>query len=89
MRAMVSRIPISEASGHLDDLVERVRAGEEFVIEKAGKDVLRIGPADARRMLGRDLVELLDRLPAPDDEYFDEVERVARNQGEPPANEWE
>lgn len=86
---MVSRIPLSEAAGHLDDLVERVRAGEEFVVEKAGKDVLRIGPAKPRGMLGRDLIELLDRLPAPDDAYFDEVEKVARNQGEPPANQWE
>lgn len=89
MKVMVSRISISDATGNLDDLVDRVRAGEEFVIERAGEDVLRIGPALPRQLLGRDLIELLDRLPAPDPEYLDEVESIARNQGEPPSVKWE
>jgi antitoxin (DNA-binding transcriptional repressor) of toxin-antitoxin stability system len=86
---MVSRISVSEVAGHLNDLIGRVRAGEEFVVEQAGEDVLRIGPVKPRQMLGSDLIELLKRLPKPDDEFFDEVERAINNQGELPPDRWE
>jgi len=86
---MVSRISISDATGHLDDLADRVRKGEEFVVERAGQDVLRIGPVQPRQLLGRDLIELLQRLPAPDSDFFDEVESITTNQGEPPTIKWE
>ena len=89
MLGMVSRISISEVDGHLNDLIGRVKAGEEFVVEQAGEDVLRIGPAKPRQMLGRDLIELLKRLPRPDDQFFDDVESATNNQGELPPNRWE
>lgn len=37
-------INIHEAKTHLSRLVERVQAGEEFVIAKAGKPVARLVP---------------------------------------------
>jgi antitoxin (DNA-binding transcriptional repressor) of toxin-antitoxin stability system len=86
---MVSRIPISKVTASLGDLVDRVRAGEEFVVEQSGEDVLRIGPVGPRQMTWGEMVDLLKRLPPPDEEFFEEVERVTKNQGEAPANKWE
>ena len=40
-------INIHEAKTHLSRLVERVQAGEEFVIAKAGKPAARLVPLDA------------------------------------------
>jgi len=86
---MVSRIPISEAKARLDDLADRVSAGEEFIIERGGTDVLRISRASAPVGTMNELVSLLTTLPVPDDEYLDELERLSRNQGTAPATLWE
>ena len=86
---MVSRIPISDVSSRFEDLVERIKNGEEFLVHKGGEDVCRIGPAQPRRLTGESLVALLKQLPRPDDAYLDEVERAARNQPELPASPWE
>ena len=89
MEIMVSRIPISEAKERLDDLIERIRAGEQFVIERGGVDVCRIVPAEPRRMTGEDLVSLLKTLPPPDEGFADDVEDGIRNQGTAPDLKWE
>jgi antitoxin (DNA-binding transcriptional repressor) of toxin-antitoxin stability system len=88
---MVSRIPISEARDKLDQLVERVSAGEEFVLERGGIDVCRLGPAAPQKvLLGRDLAALIDSLPKPDDGFFEDVESFVRNQqNAPPPPVWE
>jgi len=53
----VARVPtivnVHEAKTHLSRLLERVRAGEEIILAKAGKPVARLVPFDAaRRELG-------------------------------------
>jgi antitoxin (DNA-binding transcriptional repressor) of toxin-antitoxin stability system len=86
---MVSRISITDVSRQLDDLVERARKGEEFVVERGGEAVCRIGPAGRRGATVSDLADLLDRLPRPDDAFWDEVEQVTRNQPPVPPSPWE
>jgi prevent-host-death family protein len=44
----VKPINIHEAKTHLSRLVERVQAGEEFVIAKAGRPAARLVPLEAR-----------------------------------------
>ena len=46
---MVDPINIHEAKTHLSRLVERVEAGEELVIARAGRPVARLIPYRARR----------------------------------------
>jgi prevent-host-death family protein len=48
-------VNIHEAKTHLSRLLERVAAGEEVTIAKAGRPVARLVPvAPARRVLGED-----------------------------------
>ena len=41
-------VNIHEAKTHLSRLVERVEAGEEFIIAKAGRPAARLVPIEAR-----------------------------------------
>ena len=43
---MRKRINIHEAKTHLSRLIERVQAGEEFVIAKAGRPAARLVPLE-------------------------------------------
>lgn len=76
-------VNIHEAKTHLSRLVERVQAGEEIVIAKAGKPAARLVPIeDARRpvKIGR----LRTRVPVPDDfntMFEDEIEALFSGRG--------
>jgi prevent-host-death family protein len=43
---MVRQIQLGDARGHLDDLIDRVRLGDEILIEDAGHPIARLVPAD-------------------------------------------
>ena len=51
----MTTVNVHEAKTHLSRLLERVRAGEEIVISKAGKPCARLVPLEPRpeRVLGR------------------------------------
>ena len=51
----MTTVNVHEARTHLSRLLERVRAGEEIVISKAGKPCARLVPLEPRleRVLGR------------------------------------
>ncbi len=58
-------VNIHEAKTHLSRLVERVQAGEEIVIAKAGRPAARLGPIeDARKPVK---IGGLKGGPVPDD----------------------
>lgn len=65
------KVNVHQAKTHLSRLLERVRAGEEIVIAKAGRPVARLIPfeesSSTKRMLGRDegLFELPGDFDAP------------------------
>lgn len=59
-------INIHEAKTHLSRLVERVQAGEEFIIAKAGKPAARLVPVQAARRPVK-IGGLKSRKPIPDD----------------------
>jgi prevent-host-death family protein len=53
----MTEVNIHQAKTHLSRLLERVAAGEEVVIARAGKPVAKLVPvarASARRVAGRD-----------------------------------
>jgi prevent-host-death family protein len=73
-------VNIHEAKTHLSRLIERVEAGEEVVIARAGRPVARLIPfrtrTEPRRPgLWRGRVRLAADFDAPDDELLDAFER--------------
>ncbi len=59
-------VNIHEAKTHLSRLVERVQAGEEIVIAKAGRPAARLVPIEAVRKPVK-IGGLKSRAPVPDD----------------------
>jgi prevent-host-death family protein len=57
-------IPISEAKAHLADLVRRAEAGDEVVLTRHGRAVVRLAPVRARAATPQERKALLDRLRA-------------------------
>jgi prevent-host-death family protein len=77
---MTDTVNIHEAKTHLSRLVERVEAGEEVVIARAGRPVARLVPIRARTQprvpgLWRDQVVIADDFDAPNEEIADLFER--------------
>jgi prevent-host-death family protein len=73
-------VNIHEAKTHLSRLIERVEAGEEVVIARAGRPVARLIPFRTRTEprqpgLWRGRVRLAADFDAPDDELLDAFER--------------
>jgi prevent-host-death family protein len=73
-------VNIHEAKTHLSRLVERVEAGEEIVIARAGRPVARLVRYRARNApripgLWRGRVQLAPDFDAPDDELIATFER--------------
>ena len=68
MAAEPVHVNMHEAKTHLSRLVERVEAGEEVVISRAGKPVARLVPLGRRQT--RRFGELRGRIHIGD--YFDE-----------------
>ena len=77
---MTDQVNIHAAKTHLSRLVERVEAGEEVVIARAGRPVARLVPYRTRRAprtpgLWRGRVRLAADFDATDAELLDAFER--------------
>ena len=59
-------VNIHEAKTHLSRLVERVEAGEEIIIAKAGRPAARLVPIEGARKPVK-IGGLKSRVPVPDD----------------------
>jgi prevent-host-death family protein len=68
MGQVMRTVNIHEAKTHLSRLVERAAQGEEFIIAKAGKPLVKVVPVDSipQRAAGR-LGFLAGELVVPDD----------------------
>lgn len=85
MKSATVKISATEAARNLSDLLNRVKyRGERFTVIRGGEEVAEIVPA--RRTAGvtlRDLRRALASLPAPDDDFAADLERIRAEQ--PPA----
>ena len=77
---MAESVNVHEAKTHLSRLLERVEAGEEIIIARAGRPVARLLPAApaAARAPGsaKGQVQVADDFDAPlPDELLEELER--------------
>jgi antitoxin (DNA-binding transcriptional repressor) of toxin-antitoxin stability system len=86
---MKTRISATHAARTFSDLLNRVRyRGEEFIVERGGEPVCQIVPARPAVRTVADLVQLLRTVPRPDDEYFDILEDITKNQPSLPPSPW-
>jgi len=86
---MKTRISATHAARTFSDLLNRVRyRGEEFIVERGGEPVCQIVPARPAVRTVADLVQLLRTVPRPDDEYFDILEDITKNQPPLPPSPW-
>ena len=60
-------VNIHEAKTHLSRLVDRAAQGEEFVIAKAGKPLVKVVPLDTAAKGGNRLGFLIGEIAVPDD----------------------
>lgn len=61
--------------------MNRVRYRDDsFVVERGGKPVCEILPAQPSRFSGKELADLLRSLPKPDEEYLTLVEELSAKQ---------
>jgi len=61
--------------------MNRVRyRGESFVVERGGKPVCEILPAQPAKFTGRELADLLRSLPKPDEDYLALVDNLIAKQ---------
>lgn len=86
------RISISatEAARNFSELLNRVRyQHEHFVVERNGRPVCEVLPAEPASFNGADLVQLLRSIPKPDKGYLDAVEQVIGKQPPVAQSQWE
>jgi prevent-host-death family protein len=55
-------VPISEAKAHLTDLVRRAEAGDEVVLTRHGRPVVRLAPVPLRPAAEQERKATLDRV---------------------------
>jgi len=86
---MKIRISATQTARRFSELMNRVRyRGESFVVERGGKPVCEILPAQPTKFTGSDLAELLRSLPKPDKEYFTLVENLIAKQSKVAESRW-
>jgi hypothetical protein len=64
--------------------------GDDFIVERAGEAVCRIGPINESRRTMADFVSHLSRLPQTDSQFADDLESVVNSQPvEVPKSPWD
>jgi hypothetical protein len=87
---MKSRISATAAARNFSDILNRVRyRAETFVVERGGEPICEISPVRPPTVKGRDLVGVLDKLPRPDDEFFEIVREITRKQPRVAKSRWQ
>ena len=83
-------ITATEAARKFSEILNRVAyKGESFVVERSGRPVCEIRPAEEEGISTQELVEILKSGPHPDKGYFDILEEITRNQPTVAPSPWE
>ena len=83
----MSRMTATEAARSFSDVLNRVAAGEEVEVTRAGAPVATIAPVKARLMSAERFRELIASAPAPDDEFASDL-RAIRGTVAAPDEPW-
>lgn len=84
---IVTRMTATEAARGFSEVLNRVAAGEEVEITRAGAPVAVITPAKARLLSAERFRELIATAPTPDRDFADDV-RAIREAVAPPESSW-
>jgi prevent-host-death family protein len=77
----------TEAARSFSELLNRVAAGEEFEITRAGATIAVISPSPSRLLSPKEFRELMASLPPTDDEFLDDLREIRRGAGPSPASD--
>lgn len=87
---MESRIRATDAARRFSDLLNRIHyRGEAFVIERGGEPICRMGPVGPVSRSLADLHRLLGSIPAPDIEFWDDIEAGRSTEQSLPKSPWD
>ena len=85
-----TRISATEASRKFSEILNRVKfKGESFIVERSGRPMCEIRPAQKEGVSTQELVEILKSGPHPDKAYLDILEDITRNQPTVAPSLWE
>lgn len=86
---MKLRISATQTARRFSELMNRVHyRGESFVVERGGKPICEILPAQPSKFSGKELADLLRSLPKPDEEYLALVENLTAKQSKVAGSRW-
>ena len=89
MSNMESHVSASFVTRNFSSILDRVATGgETFVVERRGQPVCRIEPVGTPKRTVTEFSRLLPTVPAPDPEFWDDVEKAIRDQTPPPDIKW-
>jgi prevent-host-death family protein len=83
----MARLSATEVARRFSEILNRVAAGEEIEVTRAGASVAVIAPPKVRLLGAARFRELLDAAPLVDPEFADEI-RVIRSEVGPPESPW-
>jgi prevent-host-death family protein len=83
----VARLSATDAARRFSEVLNRVAAGEEIEITRAGAPVAVISPPTLRLIGAARFRELLDTAPPVDRDFADDVRAIRAEVG-PPESPW-
>lgn len=85
-----TKITATELARNLSDVLSRIRyRGEQFVVERNGESIARIGPSsDVRGITLAELIARVGDLHMPGGGFADDLESIQGNQPKMEATEW-
>ena len=81
------RLSATEVARRFSEILNRVAAGEEIEVTRAGAPVAVIGPPKARVLSAERFRELIGSAPPVDDDFAEDMRRIRRSVG-PPEDAW-
>jgi prevent-host-death family protein len=79
----MTRLTATEVARHFSAILNRVAAGEEVEITRAGAAVAVMGPARRRHVSVARLREIVAGAPAPDEAFAADIGSIRRESGVP------
>lgn len=82
-------VTVDELASRLTEVLDRVREGERFVVERDGVRVAELVPPDEPPgITARELIERIGNLPMPGDRFADDLEAIQADQRPVGPVEW-
>jgi antitoxin (DNA-binding transcriptional repressor) of toxin-antitoxin stability system len=86
---MVKRVSATEVARNFSRVLDRVvHHGDEFIVERAGEVVCRIGPVGPQRLTGKEAAELLRSLPKADPDFAVDMRKLWEKQPLTQGSPW-